>query len=83
MVAASVRVRLRLRYRSETRPLGADLRVSLLIPQADDAHSPSCSAKPPAKGKDGVIQLLDYNISRFDFQDLKGKQAVYDEKFAC
>lgn len=35
------------------------------------------SAKPPSKGKDGVIQLLDYNLARFDFQDLKGSSYTF------
>ena len=29
--------------------------------------------REPAKGKDGIIQLLDYNLERFDFEDKKGK----------
>lgn len=31
-----------------------------------------CRCKEPYKGKDGVIQLLDYAMERFDFKDPKG-----------
>lgn len=75
VVAAGVRVGLRLCHRSETRPLCPDLCVSTVEVHSNGLNSLQVldSAKPPSKGKDGVIQLLDYNISRFDFQDLKGQ----------
>jgi hypothetical protein len=31
--------------------------------------------REPAKGKDGIIQLLDYNLERFEFEDKKGKSS--------
>lgn len=43
------------------------------IDRKPDPSVQVCIAKPPYKAKDGVIQLLDYNLARFDFQDLKGQ----------
>ncbi|KAH8086423.1 hypothetical protein HD553DRAFT_217070 [Filobasidium floriforme] len=37
-----------------------------------------CLGREPAKGKDGIIQLLDYNLERFEFEDKKGLEiAMY------
>jgi hypothetical protein len=47
------------------------------------ASSLNDSAKPPSKGKDGVIQLLDYNLARFDFQDLKGFPYISSCRGVC
>lgn len=32
-----------------------------------------CSARSPSKGKDGWIQLIDYNLGRFEIKDPKGE----------
>lgn len=54
-----------------TRPtFGSDYICS--IDRKPDPSVQVCIARPPYKAKDGVIQLLDYNLARFDFQDLKG-----------
>lgn len=57
-----------------------------VVPAVDGATSKSSfydSAKPPSKGKDGVIQLLDYNLARFDFQDLKGISCISSFRRIC
>lgn len=42
-----------------------------MIPFADTM----IRGREPAKGKDGIIQLLDYNLERFEFEDKKGKSS--------
>ncbi|KAJ9120081.1 hypothetical protein QFC22_002979 [Naganishia vaughanmartiniae] len=66
-----------LRQLKWTRPtFGSDYVCS--IDRKPDPSVQVCIARPPSKGKDGVIQLLDYNLARFDFQDLKGLElAMY------
>jgi hypothetical protein len=32
-----------------------------------------CRGREPGKGKDGVVQLLHYNLERFEFEDPKGQ----------
>lgn len=43
-----------------------------MIPFADTM----IRGREPAKGKDGIIQLLDYNLERFDFEDKKGESII-------
>jgi hypothetical protein len=38
------------------------------------------SAKLPSKSKDGWIQLMDYNMHRFDIKDVKGEILLHLHK---
>lgn len=51
---------------------------SCVLDRRPDPAVEICISKAPSKGKDGWIQLLDYNIQRFEIKDAKGLElALY------